>query len=146
MTPTCDLMNIKTPRFWPHGLNILNPYKSKCVWTCNISVQIYCFTTRKGGKRGSMALKFYMAKAYNQTEWDFLKAFMKKMRFKEDWILFIMTCIKNVSYVVMINEQPGWKINHSRGLRQGDPIFLYLFCCVQKAFLVHHYQQPKRKV
>lgn len=37
-----------------------------------------------------------------------------------------MTCIKIVSYTVLINGQPGIIVNPSRGIRQGDQISPYL--------------------
>lgn len=42
---------------------------------------LHTMTTRQGGKRGSMDVKLDMAKTYDQVEWGFLEAIMRKMRF-----------------------------------------------------------------
>lgn len=44
---------------------------------------LHTMTTRQGGKKGSMAIKLNMAKAYDQVEWDFLEVVMRKMGFNE---------------------------------------------------------------
>ena len=38
-----------------------------------------------------------------------------------------MMCVETVSYSIFINGEPKGKIFLIRGLRQGDPISLYLF-------------------
>lgn len=55
---------------------------------------------------------------------------MKKLGFNEIWISRVMTCVKSVSYVVLVNGQPGPVFFPTRGLIQGNPIspFLYLIC------------------
>ena len=79
------------------------------------------------GKVGSMALKLDMSKAYDRVEWGFLKQVMTRMGFHERWISMIMEYISTVSYSLLINGEPTRLITPTRGLRQGDPISLYLF-------------------
>ena len=79
------------------------------------------------GKGGFMALKLDMSKAYDRIEWSFLKQIMLRMGFHEKWVDLLMMCITSVSYSLLINGEPSEKIVPTRGIKQGDPISLYLF-------------------
>jgi len=71
-----------------------------------------------------------MSKAYDRVEWCFLQKVMEVMEFQPGFISLVMFCIKTVSFSVLVNGEPKWPIFPSRGLRQGDPLSLYLilFC------------------
>lgn len=101
-----------------------------CLITNNVLAAyetLHTMATRLTGKKGYMAIKLDMSKAYDCVEWAFLEAIMRKLGFEERWITLVMACVRSVSYSVLLNGSPQGHIIHSRGLRQGDPLSPYLF-------------------
>lgn len=74
-----------------------------------------------------MAVKTDMSKAYDRIEWNFVAQVLERLGFHSKWIMWIMECITTISYSYLINDSAYGLIKPKRGIRQGDPLSLYLF-------------------
>ena len=84
-------------------------------------------------KGGTILCKLDIEKVYDHVEWHFLFSVLEKMGFREKWIRWIKWCVSTSSFSVLVNGTPTGFFQSSRGLRQINPLSLYLFVVVMEA-------------
>eukprot|EP00253_Pinus_taeda_P014791 PITA_14791 len=88
--------------------------------------------------KGSI-LKIDLSKAYDRINWLYLRLFLTHLGFNYSFVSWIMGCITNVSFVVLINGVASPFFKSQRGLRQGCPLSPLLFLLVAEGLskLIH---------
>ncbi|GAA0162266.1 hypothetical protein LIER_18394 [Lithospermum erythrorhizon] len=80
------------------------------------------------------AIKVDLQKAYDIVEWDILWTGMLAMVFPQRFVFLLQCCITKANFSINLNgTMKGWFAS-IRGLRQGDPISLFLFILVLEIF------------
>ena len=91
---------------------------------------IHHIKQEKDPTKSFCAYNLDLSKAYDHVDWSFLEGVLTRFGFCQQWINWVMTCVRSVRYAVKLNGKKLDFFEPSRGLRQGDPLSLYLFLFV----------------
>jgi hypothetical protein len=86
-----------------------------------------CLHSIKSKKLQSTILKLDLKKAYDCTNWDYLRLILLQSGFGTPTTNCIMACVSSTNYAILINGEPTNFFNSNRGLRQGCLISPLLF-------------------
>lgn len=69
-----------------------------------------------------------------------------RLGFDIRWTQWIMSCVRSVSYSVLVNGSPFGFIKSERGIRQGDPLspFLFILCAEALVHIMNKAEQEGR--
>eukprot|EP00253_Pinus_taeda_P029650 PITA_29650 len=95
-------------------------------------------SVRQKNKKGAV-IKIDLSKSYDRINWLYLRLLLTHLGFKPAFISWIMGCIPNVSYAILINGAATPFFKGQRGLRQGCPLSPLLFLLVAEGLsqLIH---------
>ena len=75
-------------------------------------------------------MKLDFQKAYNCVRWSFINCVLKIMGFGEKWRVWTKSCLSSASMSILVSGSTSKPFKMERGLRQGNPLSLFLFVLV----------------
>lgn len=78
-------------------------------------------------KREYFVFKMDFQKAYDSVSWYFLDYMLKRFRFDDRLMAWINNCVFSRSLLVLMNGYPDNEISIHKGIKQGYPLYPFLF-------------------
>ncbi|PKU86836.1 integrator complex subunit 11 [Dendrobium catenatum] len=100
------------------------------------------FKVSKSAK-GMLALKVDMEQAYDKMSWRTLKLVLSQMGFPPRFSSWVMSCVQDPKFLILINGQLSEGIMAKCGFRQGCPLSPYLFILCSELLSAHIHQNFK---
>jgi hypothetical protein len=101
--------------------------------TDNALIAFECLNAIQKGNAGCKkfgAYKLDLSMAYDRVDWGYLEGVLRRLSFHSKWVQWMMQCVTTVRYLIHLNNVLLDSFILSHGLRQGDPLSLYLFLFV----------------
>lgn len=105
-----------------------------------LAQEVVHFMHKSRSKKGTIAFKIDLEKAYDRLNWDFIELTLNDFGFPQSTICLIMSCFRAISLSILWNGAKTETFHPYRGLRQGDHLSPYLFVlCMEKlALTIQH--------
>nr|GEW06896.1 RNA-directed DNA polymerase, eukaryota [Tanacetum cinerariifolium] len=84
-------------------------------------------------KKQVLIFKVDFEKAYDSVRWDLLDDVLYKFDFGNKWRVWIQSCLKSSRGSILINGSPTEEFQFYRGLKQCDPLSLFLFIFIMES-------------
>jgi hypothetical protein len=97
----------------------------------NVFLAYEAMVYAKETKQDLILLMVDFEKAYDQVNWTFMKEAMRTLGFSDQWIDWTSIFYQGAETSVLVNGQPGEKLDMERGVWQGCPLVPYMYLFVQ---------------
>jgi hypothetical protein len=74
-------------------------------------------------------IKLDISKAFDSVNWPYILSIMSHLGFGQNWRNWVSSLWCSTSSRILMNGEPGRRILHCRGVRQGDPLSNVFFAC-----------------
>lgn len=121
--------------------SLVNPCQSSFIPNCQgrdniiIAQELFHSMRCKKGKKGWMAIKLDLQKAYDRLSWSFIKDTLVDIGLPSTFVDLVWHCISTPRMRMLWKGEALEEFSPTRGIRQGDPLSPYLFVlCIEKLF------------
>jgi len=136
------ITKVLVSRLRPFLVDLISPLQSSfipgrgTIDNAILAQEVVHFIHHSRAKKGSIAFKIDLEKAYDRLNWDFLELTLHDFGFPPATISLIMSCVRSSNLSVLWNGAKIDNFTPSRSLRQDDPLSPYLFVlCMEKLSL-----------